>query len=591
MPNTSIFLAPKPRQSFLKTRQQFWRILKAFFSSERRGKAGFYAGLLFVLSLASSVGVTLLTSYALRDVMTSIENKNYGAFRMSFARYFGALAISVVINAYFRWAEQSLALLWREWMSLHLVKRYFNNRAYYRLRGSESIDNPDQRISEDVRNFTADSLSYALMAVDSVMTLCTLLGVLWAISGKLLAVAVIYALGGTGLCVYIGRRLVRMHYDKYQKEADFRYGLVRVRDNAESIAFYRGEKREHLDLFKRLTAVVTNMRGIINWNRRLAFFRNSYSNIALLLPVFLVAPMFMEGRVKFGVVTQSLDAFAQVLGAISLITNNFEGLSSYLAGIQRLGTLWEDLDDFDAEEERVARESTQQLDEKSHQVKLDKLSVRTPDGMQTLVRELTFQLGLSQGLIIMGASGTGKSSVLRTIAGLWQGSAGLLERPALPELMFLPQRPYMVPGSLRDQFLYPYTERGVTDERILEVVKKVNLADVLVRVNGDLDRVIDWTNVLSLGEQQRVAFARLFVRKPKFVFLDEATSALDEENQTLLYQLILDSGIGFISVGHRTTLVPFHHHVLQLKRSGAWELKPRPELVVVEAAGEEAAAA
>ena len=191
-----------------------------------------------------------------------------------------------------------------------------------------------------------------------------------------------------------------------------------------------------------------------------------------------------------------------------------------------------------------------------------------------MVNELTFELRHNKGLIIMGASGTGKSSVLRTIAGLWPGASGTLERPALPDLMFLPQRPYMVPGNLRDQLLYPYPDRGLTDDKIREVVEKVNLADVLVRVDGDLDRTIDWTNVLSLGEQQRVAFARLLVRAPKYAFLDEATSALDEDNQARLYALVRESGIGFISVGHRTTLIPFHDTMLVLHRTGEWEIKP-----------------
>ena len=573
-PPTDDSSATEPRESFAKTRGQFWRIVKAFFfDSERRGKARGFTALLFAFSLAS-VGITVLTSYAARDVMTSINKKNWDAYWPAMLRYLFSFTVAMIVDVNYRWAEQSLGLLWREWMSQHLIKRYFNNRAYYRLRGSENIDNPDQRISEDVRNFTTDSLSYALMALSSVMTLFGFLGVLWTISRTLLGVAVVYAVAGTFLCVYIGRRLVRMHYDKYQKEADFRYGLVRVRDNAESIAFYRGEKREHLDLFKRLSAVVANMARIISWNRRLGFFRNSYNYLAILIPILIAAPLFMKGKIEFGVLTQSLDAFAQVLGAMTLITSNFEGLSSYLAGVQRLGSLWEDLDDFDAEEERIARESKQQLDEASMHVKLDKLTVRTPDGSKTLVNELTFELRLHHSLIIMGASGTGKSSVLRTIAGLWKGASGTLERPALRELMFLPQKPYMVPGTLRDQLLYPYPDRGVTDERIREIVAKVNLADILTRVDGDLDRVIDWTNVLSLGEQQRVAFARLLVRSPKYAFLDEATSALDEDNQALLYGLVREEGIGFVSVGHRNTLIPFHDSMLVLHRSGSWELKP-----------------
>lgn len=560
------------RQSFSKTRRQFWRITKAFFASERRRKARGLLTMLFTLSIAS-VGITVLTSYAARDVMTAIEKKNAHAWWGAMGRYLGSFVIAMLTDVHYRWAEQSLGLLWREWMAQHLIKRYFNNRAYYRLRGSENIDNPDQRISEDVRNFTTDTLSYTLMALSSVMTLIGFIGVLWSISGTLVSVAFVYATAGTFMCVRIGRRLVRMHYDKYQREADFRYGLVRVRDNAESIAFYRGEKREHLDLVRRLGNVVSNMRSIIHWNRTLGFFRNSYNYLALLLPIIIVAPLFMEGKIQFGAVTQSIDAFAQVLGALALITSNFEGLSSYLAGVQRLGSLWDDLDDFDADELRVATESAQQLEQEGRHVRLNQLTVRTPDRTKTLVTDLTLELKEGQSLIIMGASGTGKSSVLRTIAGLWPGGSGTIERPLLRDLMFLPQRPYMVLGNLRDQFLYPFPDRGLSDQRIQEIVQIVNLTDVLDRVNGDFNRVIDWGNVLSLGEQQRVAFARLLARRPRFAFLDEASSALDEDNQSLLYQLIRESGMGFVSVGHRRTLVPFHERILHLKTSGNWELR------------------
>jgi putative ATP-binding cassette transporter len=409
-----------------KTARQLWQITKAFFVSERRRKARILLILLLTLSVAY-VGVTVLMSYASRDLFTAIEQKDTHTYWIAMGWYLGTFVFAVLINVFYRWAEQSLALRWREWMSEHLFKRYFNNRAYYRLRGSESIDNPDQRISEDVRNFTVDSLSYALMVVNAVMTLIGFVGVLWSISGTLVGVALVYAVAGTFMCYIIGRRLVGLHYAKYQKEADLRYSLVRVRDNAESIAFYRGEKREHLDLFHRLASVVTNMRSIIVWNRNLGFFRNSYNYLALVVPILIVAPMYMRGEIEFGVVTQTLGAFAQVLGAVSLVADNFEGLSTYLAGIQRLGILWDDLDDFDAEEERSARESEQQLDETSTKVKLDKLSVLTPDGKKLLAKDLSFELRPNHSLIIMGASGTGKSSVMRTIAGLWPSGPGSLE--------------------------------------------------------------------------------------------------------------------------------------------------------------------
>jgi putative ATP-binding cassette transporter len=559
------------KEKLSKTARQLWQITKAFFKSERRSRARGLLVLLLILSIAY-VAVTVLTSYAGRDLITAIERKDTHAYWGAMGWYLGTFVIAVLINVFYRVAEQSLALLWREWMAQHLIKRYFNNRAYYRLRGSESIDNPDQRISEDVRNFTLDSLGYALLVVNSVMTLIGFLGVLWSISGTLVGVALGYSIIGTFMCFVIGRRLVGLHYDKYQKEADLRYSLVRVRDNAESIAFYRGEKREHLDLFHRLSAVVANMRSIIVWNRNLGFFRNSYNNIALVVPIMIVAPLFMDGKMPFGVVTQTLGAFAQVLGAVSIVADNFEGLSAYLAGIQRLGILWDDLDDFDAEEERSNREGKGHLDETSVRVKLDKLTVLTPDGTKVLAKDLSFELASKQSLIIMGASGSGKSSIIRTIAGLWPCGSGALERPTLNHLMFLPQRPYMVPGTLRDQLHYPAHDHRLNDEELHQVIEKVNLADVFARVDGDLDRVIDWTNVLSLGEQQRVAFARLFVHQPKFVFLDEATSALDEENQRRIYELVLQSGIGFISVGHRETLVQFHQRVLRLLSAGEWEL-------------------
>jgi putative ATP-binding cassette transporter len=559
--------------TFETTMRQFWRITKALFASERRHKARGYLLTLLVLSLAVGA-VQVLMSYAGRDFFTAISKKDAPSYWRAFAWYLGTFALAVPVGVYYRWMEERLALLWREWLAQHLIKRYFNNRAYYRLRGSASIDNPDQRISEDARNFSISSLSFMLIVLNSLVTLIAFISVLWAISSTLVGLLFVYAAAGTSISIVIGRRLVGLHFHQYQKEANFRYGLVRVRDNAESIAFYRGEKREHLDLVKRLSAAVLNWRTVILWNRNLGFFANSYNYAALVLPMLIVAPMFMQGKIEFGVVTQAAGAFAQVLAAVSLIITQFGGLSDYLAGVQRLGSLWDCLDEHDAEEERIARESTQQVDDDSRSVKLDKLTVRTP-GLEAhiLVNELSFVIKRRQSLLIMGASGTGKSSVLRTIAGLWYGGSGLLERPALNDLMFLPQRPYMVEGSLRDQLLYPHPLHGVSDDELRAAVEQVNLADVFARVEGDLERVLDWTNVLSLGEQQRVAFARLFLRLPKFAFLDEATSALDEANQDHLYALLKNSGVGFISVGHRTTLTKYHDRLLVLDRSGSWELK------------------
>ena len=256
------------KASFGTTCRQLWIMSKAFFASERRHKAlGF---LIVLLTLALSVGgVQVLMSYVARDFMTAIANKDTPAYWQLLWWYLGTFVLAVPLGAYYRWTEERLALLWREWMAQHLIKRYFNNRAYYRLRGSASIDNPDQRISEDVRNFTSASLSFLLIALNATVTVVAFVGVLWAISGTLVGVLLVYAVAGTGLSILIGRRLIGLNYHQYQKEADFRYSLVRVRDNAESIAFYRGEKRERRDLVGRLGAAVLNMLVIIGWTRNL----------------------------------------------------------------------------------------------------------------------------------------------------------------------------------------------------------------------------------------------------------------------------------------------------------------------------------
>jgi vitamin B12/bleomycin/antimicrobial peptide transport system ATP-binding/permease protein len=559
------------RQNLKTTCRQFWLISRAFFASERRHKARGFLISLLLLALAVG-GVQVLMSYAGRDFFTAIERRQTDAYWTALAWYLGTFVLAVPIGVFYRWVEERLALLWREWMAQHLVKRYFNNRAYFRLRGSEGVDNPDQRISEDVRNFTMTSLSMLLIVLNSLVTLIAFIGVLWMISGTLVVILVTYALAGTAISIVIGRKLVRLYYHQYEQEANFRYGLVRVRDNAESIAFYRGEKREHLDLFRRLAAALGNMRLIIILNRNLGFFTNSYNYLALVLPVLVVAPIFMRGGVEFGVITQTAGAFAQVLAAFSLIITQFGGLSAYLASIQRLGRLWDQLDEDDSEELRIYAEAESVPSAVSRILKLEQLTICTPGRGRVLVKELSFELHAEQSLMIMGPSGSGKSSVLRTIAGLWPGGGGSLERPAFNQLMFLPQRPYMVEGSLREQLLYPYGNQVISDTDIGKVLADVNLADVFERVDGDLDCVLDWGNVLSLGEQQRIAFARLFLRMPKFAFLDEATSALDEENQRELYQRIRDSGISFISVGHRTTLVEFHDRILELDRSGTWEI-------------------
>jgi putative ATP-binding cassette transporter len=553
--------------------RRFYRLAKAWIAGDAKRRArGWLAGL---LGLSIAVGASqVLISYAARDFVTALSQRDETAFWHDLWRYLGTFALAIPIGAFYKFTADRLSLAWRDWMTNHLLRRYFYNRVYYRLRSSLVVDNPDERITEDVKLFTTNVLGYLLIVINSIITLIAFIGVLWSIAPKLVGALFGYAAGGTLLTMVIGRRLVSLHFTQYQKEADFRYGLVRVRDNAESIAFFRGEKREHHDLVHRFVDVLRNAIRIIGWNRNLAFFTNAYNYVALVLPAIIVAPMYMSGAVEFGVVTQAESAFAQVLMAMSMIVAQFDGLSASAAGMQRLGELWDELADYDEEDARDAEESQIEVSEGRRRLKVEELTVETPDGSRTLTKTLSLALEPGSGVLIMGESGSGKSSLLRTIAGLWQSGSGAIERPNLNRMMFLPQRPYMVQGTLREQLVYPQPENSAEDDAVKAALESVNLDEVLERVEGDLGKDVDWTNVLSLGEQQRVSFARLLLKQPTIAFLDEATSALDEPNERLLYERLRALGIAFVSVGHRSTLKQFHDWLLMLHVDGTWELDP-----------------
>ena len=566
-----------PVPSATKTRltlpKKFFFIVKAFFNGGAKRQARLWFAALLGLCVAVGV-VQVFLSYAMRDFITALTQRDRDAWVRGLWKYVAVCFVSVPVGVYYRFASERLSLVWRRWLTQVLIKRYFFNRAYYRIRASQSVDNPDQRIAEDVKLFTTGVLNFFLVIVNSGVTLVGFLGVLWLVSGKLVGVLFLYATVGTVVSMLFGRRLVGLYFNQYQKEATFRYGLVRVRDAAESIAFFRGEKREHRDLIERLNEVLENSFWIIGWTRNLGFFANGYNYLALIIPGLIVGPMFMRGTVEFGVVTQAESAFAAVLAALSIIIAQIEGLSSFTAGIRRLSDLWDNLDDFDAEDAREAEEAKGEINEEALQLKLDDVTVQTPSGDKTLTQHLSLQLPPRGSLLVMGESGAGKSSLLRTIAGLWSPGGGAIDRPAHNHLIFLPQKPYMVPGNLRAQLVYPLGEEDANDDIITAVLEQVNLHDIFERVGGDLGKVVDWTNVLSLGEQQRVAFARLFLKKPAIAFLDEATSALDEENERFLYEKLRASGIAFVSVGHRSTLKEFHDTLLLLKADGTSEISP-----------------
>jgi len=563
---------------------QLWRLIRPFFFGRGWAKAWTLLGALILLSVAVT-GVGIWSGFVMSDVLTSLQKRDTAGYQAGLWKFLAAFAATIPLAAYYRYTEERLGLSWRDYLARTLMQRYFHNRAYYRLLSNPEIDNPDQRISEDARNFTVTALSFLLIIINSIIQVVGYASVLWTISGTLVAVMLGYAVTGTLVAFFIGRRLIGLNYLQYEREANFRYGLVRVRDNAESIAFYRGERREFRDLRAKLGGVVGNMLVLIRWNRNLAFFTTGYNSLALILPMLIVAPLYLQGKVEFGKITQASLAFATFLAAISLVITQFERLSAFAAGVTRLGSLWDTLDEKDAEDDLDEADPDQiEVSEDERTILLEKLTVTTPDGKRELLSELDFKLQPSGSLLIMGESGSGKSSLLRTIAGLWNSGAGKIGRPAYRNMMFLPQRPYMIPGTLRAQLDYPGAGKKNEDEAVHEVLETVNLPELAARVDGDLDRAADWGNMLSLGEQQRLSFARLLLKKPAVAFLDESTSALDEPNEERIYQYLRKHRYTFVSVGHRSTLLKHHDWVLQIGKDGAWKLLKTVDLEKLRAA-------
>jgi putative ATP-binding cassette transporter len=552
---------------------QLWRLIRPYFFGRTPGKAWAQLGGLMTLSIAYTAVSVIWAGYIMSDIMTALERRNIDGFHRGLWIYLGIIGVGIPLAAFYRYMEERMALNWRDFLARTFTLRYFYNRAYYRLQGHEVIDNPDQRISEDARNFTITALSFSLLVLNSIIQMVGLAGVLWTISPTLMWVLIGYAVTGTVVAFLIGKRLIGLNYLQYEREANFRYGLVRVRDNAESIAFYRGERRELRDLRARLGGVVGNMMVLIRWNRNLAFFTTGYNSLALILPLVIVAPLFLRGEVEFGKIAQASAAFATFLAAVSMVITQFERLSQFAAGVTRLGGLWEFLDERDVEDD-LEQENAEQIEinEDEKTIVLEDLTVTVPGGGRELLRDLNFRLPPGKSLLVMGESGAGKSSLLRTIAGLWNSGAGKIGRPPYRSMMFLPQRPYMVPGSLRAQLEYPESGQQNDEETMHEILETVNLPELAERVDGDFEREADWANMLSLGEQQRLSFARLLLKKPAIAFLDESTSALDEPNEDLLYRYLRKHRYTYVSVGHRSTLLKHHDWLLRLNKDGSWEL-------------------
>ncbi len=528
-------------------------------------------GLLLLLGIFS-VSISSFNAYINyigADFITALSLRDEPEFKRHLYRYLFAFCGATLIVVFYRYTEERFALHWRRWLSITLLRRYFQDQAFYRVNFFEGIDNPDQRIEEDVRSFTSTTLSFTLIIFNSVIALVLFSKILWEISFWLMIAAFCYAFIGSIVTYFLGRPLIGLNFSQLKKDADYRYRLINVRDNAESIALLGGEGREFSRVRQKLKVAIRNMRALIDWNRNLNFFTNGYNYLAGIIPTVIVAPLYLNGSIEFGKVTQAASAFGFVLGALSIIVLNFGSLSSFAAVITRLGSFVEALEDaskrnIGSREKRISLKSGLPLS-------FSAVTILTPKRDQEIIRDLSFRV--ERSLFITGPSGAGKSSVLRVIAGIWSSGSGTVQRPALEECFFLPQRPYLVSGTLRSQFLYPKNWPRLTEERLRSVIEKVGLKRTVARMGG-LEAVEDWAKMLSAGEQQQLNFARVLLARPKYVFLDEATSALDLNMERYYYSLLSEFAELIVSVGYHDELRKVHKQILELKGSGEWEILP-----------------
>ncbi|MGH8579341.1 MAG: ABC transporter ATP-binding protein/permease [Gammaproteobacteria bacterium] len=543
---------------------RFVRGGKKFMTSEvgSEGKALFALLIAFLFAIS---GLNVVNSYVGRDFMTAIENRSMEGFiRLAFV-YIGVFAASTVVAVIYRFFEERLGLLWREWLTRRLVTRYLDHRTYYYLDEICKLANPDERIADDVRAFTVTTLSFVLMLLNGTITVVAFSGVLWSISPFLFVVGVLYAAGGSFLTVILGRRLVRLNHDQLDKEANFRAGLIHVRENAESVALLRRKERLEARLLRHLDDLVANLRRIIGVNRNLGFFTTGYSYLIQIIPALIVAPLFIRGEIEFGVITQSSIAFAHLLGAFSLIVTQFQSISSFAAVIARLGSLMEAID-----EAKLTEASAIEVSEEGGRVAYERLTLRSPQDGRILVKELSISIPHRTRVLIIGPNDTALAALFRATAGIWNAGEGRIIRPSLDQILFLPERPYLPPGTLRELLLRPGQMHVVPDDQNLTALSALDLDPVLARAGG-LDVGHDWDDMLSLGEQRLIAFTRVIFAAPEFAFLDRLDTTLKPAQVERCLKMLSERSITYVTLGNGVDRVDHYDAVLELAADGGWK--------------------
>ncbi|MBX9609032.1 MAG: ABC transporter ATP-binding protein/permease [Gammaproteobacteria bacterium] len=557
-----------------------WALVKPYWQSEEKGAAW--------LLLAAVVGLNLGLVYLLvllnewnNAFYNSLQDKNFDAFKAQLAKFAVIAFVYIAVAVYQIYLRQLLQIRWRRWLTGVFLQDWLANRCYYRIElRNQGTDNPDQRIQEDLQTFTEGTLALALDFMRSVVTLLSFITILWGLSGPLsftlgghdvtlpgymVWFAIGYAVLGTFITHKLGRPLIALNFQQQRFEADLRYGLVRLRENAEGVAFYRGEDDERRALGTRFEHVVDNFVKLMNRNKRLGWFTNMYDQLAVIFPFMVGAPRYFGGQIQLGGLMQIASAFGRVQDSLSWFVSAYASIAAWKATVDRLTSFHEAIQDAQSAAAE-GRGVNLQSDAADASLAAEHLTLELPDG-RVLLDDAAVTLAPRENLLLTGPSGSGKSTLFRALAGIWPFGRGRVRVPAGARTLFLPQRPYLPLGTLREVVCYPAGAASASDADITAALTACELGHLVPALDEDHR----WAQRLSPGEQQRLAFARALLYRPDWLFLDEATSALDDALERKLYELVRDRlpDTTVISIAHRPTVAAWHARRLQLEPNEA----------------------